>query len=440
MTKNAGYYKLESFRVQALDSENAGEAGPQGLEMKKLVHTWSISESINNPYISGSAQIFESSNALKKIPLRGEESLSIKFTDYFDKEFEYKFYVYAITDLKSEQDKLMSYMIHFTSFQKLESDKAFVRKSFGEESISTMAQQVFERYFPGDKEIVVEETQSKQTLVIPRLRPDEAMTFLARRADTSNSPSSLFNFFETREKYYFATHEKLVEENKELIKDESIAEKNNLKFIYRTNDDNTVEGQRLAQFSLSNLSYIDRSNTIKALKQGAYKRAITELDYNNKLRVKTVYNYLEEQGKFEVIDKLTKINSSSFIDRYMLDEEAPELVYVTDYNQQGVSQGKDGSLAPFRNYSQNFMTKSLTAYHLANSSVSCTIFGQGRITPGVMIYLEVYEFAEVGEESIKLDTERSGPYMVMDVFNSFAEDIYKQTLTITKGGLRATTS
>jgi hypothetical protein len=57
-----------------------------------------------------------------------------------------------------------------------------------------------------------------------------------------------------------------------------------------------------------------------------------------------------------------------------------------------------------------------------------------------MIYLEVYEFAEVGEESIKLDTERSGPYMVMDVFNSFAEDIYKQTLTITKGGLRATTS
>ena len=438
MSKNAGYYRLDSFYVQAL---NEPGKYAEGIELKRAVVQFNITESIDQSFLNGSAVVSESFDALKKVPLRGEERLTVSFTDYFDESYEYVFYVYAITDLKKDpatNGKLMTYTLHFTTFQKLESDKSYVRKSFGEERVSNMASQVFERYFNGDKEIEVQDTDSKQTLVIPRLRSDEAMTFLARRASTADSPSSLFTFFETREKYYFMAYEKLVEKKIDLVASSATAEENQLKYIYTTMNDNEPAGQRVAQFTMNELSYLDRSNTIKSMKQGAYKRNITELDYYNKFRIRTTYDYLEEQPKHFAIDKLSKINTDAFVEAYMPDEEAPEVVYITDYNQLGVAQGRDGSLAPFRNYAQNYMTKTVIDYHMKNSSVTCLINGQGKLMPGSMIYLEVLEFNEDIKGSV-IDQERSGPYLIMSVINIFSGDQYKQQLTITKGGLRRTT-
>lgn len=435
-TKPAGFYALKKFQVASFTSP--GEY--KFIELARSVVTWSMSESMFSPYLSGVASVIESFDTLKKVPMRGEEVLTIEFIDYFDNVYTYQFYVYAVTNLKrdpSTNGKAMTFDIHFCSFQKLESDKFYVMKSFGDEKVSDMAEQVFDRYFPagpaGVKELETMKTDNKQTVVIPRLRSDEAMQFLARRAKTQDSPSSLFTFFENREKYYFAPYEHLVKKYRPLVESAKIAEGNDLKFIFHTYDNNEPEGQRIAQFTVQDLEYQDRSNSIKALKDGAYKRAVRELDYYNRTVIREVYDYLSDQPNHEVIDNLTKINTDNFVSKYMPQEEAPEVTYVTDYNQLGLSQGKDFSLAKYRNYRENFFTKTAIAYHLNNSSISCIINGQGKLMAGMMIWLEVYDFAE---GNLREDLERSGRYLVTDVTNIFSGDYYKQKLKLTKGGLR----
>jgi hypothetical protein len=58
--------------------------------------------------------------------------------------------------------------------------------------------------------------------------------------------------------------------------------------------------------------------------------------------------------------------------------------------------------------------------------------------PGKVILLELYEFAESLEGRRRLDTERTGKYLVTSVNNSFNGDQYTQQITLTKGGLRGT--
>ena len=103
---------------------------------------------------------------------------------------------------------MVTYTLRFTTNQKLISDTKEIRRSFGNTKISDIAKAVYDEYFitgntKTDKEIEVEETDGEQTLVIPSLRADAAMQFLSRRAYSANNKTSLYRFFETREKYYF---------------------------------------------------------------------------------------------------------------------------------------------------------------------------------------------------------------------------------------------
>jgi hypothetical protein len=72
------------------------------------------------------------------------------------------------------------------------------------------------------------------------------------------------------------------------------------------------------------------------------------------------------------------------------------------------------------------------------NAITTSINGRVNMYPGMVIMLELYEFAESLEGRRKLDTERTGKYLVTAVNNSFNGDQYSQQLTLTKGGLRGT--
>jgi len=440
--KDAGAYSLRKFEIKPLYAPGEYPV----LDITTSIVNWQMSESINAPYISGSAIIVESWDMLAKMPLRGEEMLTIEYEDYFGDIYSHVFYIYAITDIQvsgSGSEKLMQYTISFCTPQKLICDSQSVQKSYGNTAISTMAEDVYRRYFEGEgdanfniqsKEIEVQATDGDYTLVIPKLAPDEAMVFLSRRAFTNDNESSLFFFFENKERYMFCTYDYLVEKAKEKVSDADVAESNNLKYISSSLDDNTPAGQAVAQFAVSDLTYLDRSNTIKSMKEGAYKRRVVEIDYYNRTFNTTTYDYAEQLSEFSVIDDLKLINTTDFIERYMPNEEAPEVYYVTDYNQQGLSQGKDFSFAPYKYNAETLVRKSMAHYHLMNSAVSCTINGNGKIKAGDLIYLETYKFGETGGTNV-IDNERSGRYLVVSVANIFSGDYFKQKILISKGGL-----
>ena len=432
-TNQAGFYVLEKFELTPLYETKKYTS----VDLKNTIVNWQFTESINSTFMYGSAIIHESYDMLKDLPVRGEEKLSIQYRDQFKKLHSYEFVVYAVTDIETDRKtngRILRYTISFCTMQKLDADWQWVRKSYGDSLISDMVQDVFDRYMQGDKEIEIEPTDGEQTLVIPRFRPDEAMQFLARRAYTNKRESSLYYFFENSEKYYFCTYEYLVDKFKPLVASADAAEGNNLKYMFSQLEDNAPAGQEAAKFSVSSLSYLDRSNSIKAMKDGAYKRKITELDYYTRTRTVRTYDYVENIDSHSIIDDLKVINTTDYIDKYMPEEEAPEAIYVTDYNQLGLPQGKDYSLRKYAYYAENFMRKSMIDYYMRTNEVSCSISGNGDIYAGKMIYLDVFTLGETGK-GLQEDRERNEQYLVTTVTNVFSGDYHTQLLKITKGGL-----
>lgn len=304
-----------------------------------------------------------------------------------------------------------------------------------------MCEDLYDRYFQdveslgGEaKELIVQNTEGRQTFVIPKMRPDSAMDFLARKAYTSEDKSLLYFFFENRDNFYFCTYDELVRRFKAKIDENGGWEKSRLKYIDASFNANTASAQISAQFSVTNLKYGDRSNSIEAIKDGAYKRRLVELDYMNRTIIPRTFDYKESIEDFSIIDDLKLIHSDSFVDEFMIEENAPESFIVSDYNQLGASQGKDNSLRPYPYYSESFTRKGLSSYHLNKNAITCSVSGNGLIQAGTMIYLEVLNQSQTkGLPSI--DRERSGPYLVLSVAHNFIEDDYSQNLVLTKGGL-----
>jgi hypothetical protein len=397
---------------------------------------------MNSPFISGFAIINESANMLEDVPLIGEEEIELTYTDFYGESATHKFFLYAIEDIgpaSSTNDRMMKYTVRFCSVSKLQGDQRSIRKSYNNTKISDIVEDIYNTFIVTDnkdydKPIDIEETEGEQSLVIPNLRSDAAMQFLSRRAYSSKNNTSLYRFFETREKYYFCTPEYLVNKYGD-IEEEIEGEINPLYFIYNTVEDNTGAGQRIAQQSVNDFGYGTKVDTFRDMKEGMYRRTITELDPTTRTQIKRDYDYSSEVGDKEFPSKVKLTHRQNFLDKYMGASTQPESYLLTDFPQIGQSTGKLNMKKPYQHFYENYTAKPVVDYHFGVNSISMEINGRIELYPGRVVNLELYKMSNTVSGNREIDHERSGKYLVTDMVSSFAGDSFKQQIVITKGGL-----
>lgn len=444
---NAGYYTLKSFKVKPLldenlnrDSENSSM--PEYVELTYSISDWGIDESLDSPFISGFAVVHESDNLLESVPLLGEEEITVTYEDFYGKSATHKLFLYAIEQVGPESsinDRMMKYTIRFTSVQKLQGDQRSIRKSYNTTKISEIAEDIYNTFMltgnkDYDKEIEIEETDGEQSLVIPDLRADAAMQFLSRRAYSQKNNTSLYRFFETREKYFFCTPEYLIEKYGS-FEGKTEEELNRLNFIYNTVEDNTGPGQRIAQQSVNDVSYGNKVDTFHDMKAGMYRRTVTELDPTTRTRIQRDYDYTNEYQDKEMPEKVKLTHSDTFLNKYMSASTQPEQYLIVDFPQIGQSKGKQDMKKPYQNFYENYTAKPVVNYHFFSNELAFEINGRIELYPGMVINLELYKFSNTVSGNRELDKERSGKYLVTSVSSSFSGESMKQQLVCTKGGL-----
>ena len=440
----AGHYTLHYMRLRPLfPKKKKGRSNdPDYIDITKTVISWSVEESINNPFVSGYVVLSESNNLLEDVPIRGEEQLDIAYTDFYGETHQLTFFVYSVDNIKpgnSINDRMVQYTLRFTTNQKLISDTKEIRRSFGSTKISDMAKIIYDEYFLTgnkglDKEIEIEETDGEQTLVIPSLRPDAAMQFLSRRAYSSKNKTSLYRFFETREKYFFCTHEYLINKygDFEGLKEE---DKKALIFNYRTLNDNTGVGQLKAQQSINDVEYGLKVDSFRDMKEGQYRRNVVELDINHRTRITRQYDFTDEYTEYKAPEKLKLTHSDEFVDNYMAQSNAPETILVTDFPQIGQAKGEQNMLKPYQHFYENYTTKPIVDYHMNQNQFGFEINGRHELYAGMVINLDLYKFSNTLAGTKEIDTQRSGNYLVTSIVSDFTGDIFKQGIAVTKGGL-----
>lgn len=430
--KLAGAYELTSFVISSFPS------GGKSLDLRAVIHTWNLEESMLKGNIRGTAKIYDATGIFYNFPLRGQERLTITYKDFFEEEREEDLFIYTISDISpagQSDDSILEYTIHFCSFGKLWSDRYGIKRCIAEGTegsrqyipVSEQVQVIYDDYYNTEgkgtkKEILIHETDGPQSIIIPDYSPEEAMHLMTRRSYSAQYPSNMFRFFENRDKYHFINLEKWIEDYPR----DDVSQPT---YIYaRSKADQTPQGEADKMNTLVNFAFGSYTNTIDRMKGGGYYRKVAELDFQSRTINEYEYDHLEEFKDYIWPDMSTDIklrHTDEMITEHM---NRPHTTYVfKDYAEE--VGGSPYGLRPTPYYGEIYNNKVAMMNEYGDSRVTATIFGNNKIVAGSMIYLDLPMF----KPSAEADTRLSERYIVESVNNEFIENTYYQNLTLIKG-------
>jgi len=178
---------------------------------------FSLYEDLSKPFLYAELLINDAAGTiLEGLPLIGEELLEIEIATpgLPGISRDLNLLIYSVQNVV-QTDKLKSsfFILKACSPSLLINSATFVSKGY-KAPISTIVRDLIKNYYQYQNPIEIENTKGTQEIVIPKLRPLQAIDFLKRRAVSSKNKSSSFVFFENQNGLYFLTLEELIQNNK----------------------------------------------------------------------------------------------------------------------------------------------------------------------------------------------------------------------------------
>lgn len=439
----AGTYNLMEFKLYPTESERFKDtegaefadikSEDDSIDLKKIVHTWNIVESMTKGHLAGNAKVYDSEGVYYTFPIRGQERLKIVYKDYEGVERTEEMFVYFVSDIrtpKKSDDSVLEYTLHFISWGKFISERFSVSRCIAEGTrgsrryipVSEQVEVLFEDYYKvedrgTEKDIRIHATEGPQQIVIPNMRPEAAMHLMSRRAYSVDYPSSYYRFYESRDQYNFVNMEEL---NSGEVKK---------KYTYVSGPTDTTPQAEVEKMSrIIDINFHSPVDTLDAMKKGAYYRKLEEVDITNR-RV-NAHEYTHHTEFFDYIypGNNTNINmrhTDTFIDDNLNDWASTYV--IKDYPDEDQQNASGLRTKPF--YGQIVNNKRSHAYDYRMTRMGIKVYGDNQLFVGDLIELEFPYFSIYGE----IDTERSGVYVIESITNVFYEDTYMQEMTVSKG-------
>lgn len=414
-----GYYRLVSATIKPLNG--------QPLEIVGLIPEFSIEESLDKDSIRGSAIVYDNIGLLEDLPLRGEELLTLVVEDALRNTVTYELALYKITDveIKNTNDGLR-YKIHFMSKYSFDAMFRRIIEPYND-TVSSIAETIFEKYYSGPKQLLLEDTIGLFRCVIPNYTPMQTMNFLANRAFSRSSPSCSFRFFETAENYFFVSDEYLIKrflENKEEIKE----------FTFSDAIDKSGEEFLSQMKNLVEIRNSDRVNTAMDLASGAYRSNVIEIDLIKRQatlpgksnRYEYDYqeaksNYMSSSGRGEGQD----VHTDEFVRTYFTPENERRYIVIRDYDDSGTLQLRGDQFIP------EIATNRLAyRHHLNRTVIYAKSNGRLDLNAGDIINIKIPEFKV--SENRRLNNQLSGYYMISDLTQVFDKDLHQTDMKLIK--------
>ena len=177
-------------------------------DIKNLVQELNIYESIYKNALTGSIVIIDAQNLISKLELNGTERISFKLSTpgAIDKrsmvdasvETGHPFHVYKITDRKQLAPGTLLYTLHFGSREFMRNLRTKVSQAYqGRLDMSVLQILTDTEYLDSKKQISYEPCGNSDKIVIPNLRPFEAINMIARKALPEKSNGVGYYCYET---------------------------------------------------------------------------------------------------------------------------------------------------------------------------------------------------------------------------------------------------
>jgi hypothetical protein len=334
-----------------------------------------------------------------------------------------KFIIKGVRDITvGDRARSMMYIIDLISPYFLQNTRKYVQQSYSD-NIEKIADDVFTEYVLQDTQIlynitkpfVTEPTLKKRTLVIPNLRPYQAINWLTKYA-VSQYPEDYYYyiFYEDLDQFNFVTLQKLIENATD--KREKIDKLIENKYIYRSDteiSDYLPSGnanEKLRQ--ISNLVNNKRFTSIEKVAGGYYQNEIFEISILQKSYKSTVTELSPTNDTKFNLGKYP-LNTPQYIEgmknEKSLSEYANRVRYVVNnYQNYDID---DGISQPQFREKFGRVTKRLFA--LNQIDLSFTIPANMEVKVGDIIWIDIPE--NHGFNIVNSDIYLSGLFVVAEV-------------------------
>jgi hypothetical protein len=186
---------LESTQLIVKEVVIVTKGGP--VNITALYDEINIHDSLFLPVVSGNILITDAIGLSGRLDFDGSEVIAIhveKMADSTIASFKKSFRIYKQTERRNVNQSTEKYILHFVSDELIFSDQQRINQSY-ETTYGKVVQKILSDYlqiYDKDKGLY-EDTSGIKKIVIPNLRPLEAIEWCAKRAvDTKNSPNYIF--------------------------------------------------------------------------------------------------------------------------------------------------------------------------------------------------------------------------------------------------------
>jgi hypothetical protein len=190
-------------------------------DIKNLVQELNIYESIYKNALTGSVVIIDAQNLIAKLEIQGLERISFRLStpganktrDIVDasEATGHPFQVYKITDRKQLAPGTLLYTLHFGSREFMRNLRTKVSQAYnGRLDRAVYAMFLDEAYLDSRKTLTFEPCGNSDKIVIPNMRPFDAINMIANKALPEKSDGVGYYFYETTKGFHFRSWENMV--------------------------------------------------------------------------------------------------------------------------------------------------------------------------------------------------------------------------------------
>lgn len=443
---------IESATITPFGTEGSGDV----IEITPLISGFSISQSISSPMLHVVLRCYDSIGLLENLPIRGEEKINIKIKAHdLGVEKEIKGRIHKINNVVASEPKdALSYSLHIATEISYEASLYNIITAFRNKPASTMAEDIFKKYIStlekdnsaraenipyGGKKYTLQKDRKRHfyiqpsegflRLTIPRLITQDALSFVAAKSFSADSPSCTFRFFENFDGYHWCTDEFLIRKANE---NNRIVELNYQAFT--SLDPRDIVSQVTAIEEMKNTRRADVGSEL----QGAYLSTAYEIDLNNHTARRYNYKYVDELKKFaSSVGKNNNpsiqndIHTKDFIEETFNVERdnAKQFMIFRDYDAD-TSGGKGEVVRGEQHYRQIAQNSLAYSSHQQSIRVSASLKGRLDLQAGQVTKVVARKLNASGENVE--NRQLSGHYLIEAVIHTVSDGLLETELSLIK--------
>jgi len=392
----------------SIDSVMLESSTGESLEMKDLVISIDIYESLMSPYIKVELGIMDAANFLETAPILGQEKVTIKLTEGGNKLVKV-FYVGAVDNYIRANNQAAMYTLKLVTPEQMMNSLVLVSQAYSGK-FSKAVDDIVRDYLNG-KVKKLEETNGNYKVIIPNWNPFQAIDWLVRRSmDSKQTP---FAFYET-------FNDGFIMESYTTMFAKPVYNK----FVHKGGTDaKNDSGQLQASFNVAiEYDLKDYSNTYKNTLRGTFGAGLHTVDIATRTYKLLKYDCLDNFNKKSHLDKQPFINENFKINNKSINKY-DSVHSIANKNSMAFG------LEKINNYNNEVEFTKLETdpfiYGLSMTKMNMVVRGRIDLTPGKIIEFEV----DRDRPSIRGNTKDaneyiSGKYLVMNVHHKLLDGKY----------------